>query len=354
MEFRSTGPQPFEGTINPDEVDQWVAKMEKAFAIMNCTPEEKLRFSIYMIQGLANDWYNGEIRIRQGKEFESWEELRKAFSGQSSRVIPAQKPQAPPEQRAGKVVSGQPSSSNNQKVGRPKTQGLVYALTQEDTHGSNAVVSGTLPVYSDYAYVLFDSGATHSFISSVFVWKHALLTVVLDYDLSVSMPVSDVLVIRKVCVNYPMVIDNHVLIADLHVMSMKDFDVILGYHQLKIKQEDVTISAFQTRNGHSEFLVMHFRLSNTPAAFMNLMNKTFKPFLDKFFVVFIDDILVYSRNQEEHKEHLRIMLGTLRERKLFTKFSKCEFWLDRVVFLGHVITKDGISVDPTKIEAVVE
>ncbi|XP_039118126.1 uncharacterized protein LOC120254039 [Dioscorea cayenensis subsp. rotundata] len=114
------------------------------------------------------------------------------------------------------------------KTGRPKTPGRVYALTQDDAHASNAVVSGTLPVYSAYACVLFDSGATHSFISSAFVQKHALPTVVLDYDLSVATPVGDALVISKVCVNCPVVFDNHMLLADLYVMSMKDFDVILG------------------------------------------------------------------------------------------------------------------------------
>ena len=98
---------------------------------------------------------------------------------------------------------------------------------------------------------------------------------------------------------------------------------------------------------------MPFGLTNAPAAFMNLMNRVFQPFLDRFVIVFIDDILVYSKTIEEHEEHLRTVLQTLREKKLYAKFKKCEFWLDQVVFLGHVVTKDGISVDPAKIEAVV-
>ena len=98
---------------------------------------------------------------------------------------------------------------------------------------------------------------------------------------------------------------------------------------------------------------MSFGLTNAPAAFMDLMNRVFKPFLDKFVVVFIDDILVYSKTKEEHVEHLRVTLETLRKEKLYAKFSKCEFWLERVQFLGHVIDKDGISVDPSKVEAVV-
>ncbi|KAL5553282.1 hypothetical protein UlMin_040683 [Ulmus minor] len=129
-------------------------------------------------------------------------------------------------------------------------------------------------------------------------------------------------------------------------------DLRSGYHQLKIKEEDVPKSAFRTRYGHYEFLVMPFGLTNAPAAFMDLMNRVFKEFLDKFVIVFIDDILIYSKTKEEHEEHLRITLRTLEEHKLYAKFSKCEFWLDKVHFLGHVVSKDGMSVDPAKIEAV--
>ena len=99
---------------------------------------------------------------------------------------------------------------------------------------------------------------------------------------------------------------------------------------------------------------MYFGLTNAPAAFMDLMNRVFRPFLDQIVIVFIDDILVYSRSEEEHAMHLRLVLQTLREHQLYVKFSKCEFWLDQVAFLGHVVSKDGIQVDPKKIEAVIE
>ena len=130
-------------------------------------------------------------------------------------------------------------------------------------------------------------------------------------------------------------------------------DLRLGYHQLRVQESDVPKTAFRTRYGHYEFLVMSFSLTNAPAAFMDLMNRVFRPYLDRFVIVFIDDILVYSSSSEEHSEHMRIMLQTLREHQLYAKLSKCQFWLDRVAFLGHVISVEGVSVDPQKIEVVV-
>ncbi|KAL8091503.1 hypothetical protein AgCh_033936 [Apium graveolens] len=130
-------------------------------------------------------------------------------------------------------------------------------------------------------------------------------------------------------------------------------DLRSGYHQLKIKPEDIPKTAFRTRYGHYEFLVMAFGLTNAPAAFMDLMNRVFKKYLDKFVIVFIDDIFIYSKTEEEHAEHLGIVLEILRQEKLYAKFSKCEFWLKEVRFLGHVISNKGLEVDPTKIEAII-
>ena len=107
---------------------------------------------------------------------------------------------------------------------------------------------------------------------------------------------------------------------------------------MKVRENDVSKTAFRTRYGHYEFLVMPFRLTNALAAFMDLMNRVFSLYLDKFVIVFIDDILVYSGSPEEHAEHLRTVLQILRERQLYAEFSKCKFWLDRVAFLGHVIS----------------
>jgi hypothetical protein len=130
-------------------------------------------------------------------------------------------------------------------------------------------------------------------------------------------------------------------------------DLRSGYHQLKIQEKDVQKTAFRIRYGHYEFLVMNFGLTNALAAFMDMMNRIFCELVDWCVVVFIDDILIYSKSREEHKEHLWTVLSILRKHQLFAKFKKCEFWLDNVAFLGHVITKEGIAVDPGKVEAVV-
>jgi hypothetical protein len=131
-------------------------------------------------------------------------------------------------------------------------------------------------------------------------------------------------------------------------------DLRSGYHQIKIRVSDVPKTAFCTRYGLYEFLVMSFGLTNAPAYFMYLMNSVFMNELDKFVVVFIDDILIYSTSEAEHAKHLRIVLQHLRDHKLYAKFSKCEFWLDSVKFLGHTISKDGISVDPSKVQEVMD
>ncbi|GJS95605.1 putative reverse transcriptase domain-containing protein [Tanacetum coccineum] len=125
-----------------------------------------------------------------------------------------------------------------------------------------------------------------------------------------------------------------------------------GYHQLRVREEDIPKTAFRTRYGHYEFQVMPFGLTNAPAVFMDLMNRVCKPYLDKFVIVFIDDILIYSKNKKEHEEHLKQILELLKKEELYAKFSKCEFWIPKVQFLGHVIDSEGIHVDPAKIESI--
>jgi hypothetical protein len=131
-------------------------------------------------------------------------------------------------------------------------------------------------------------------------------------------------------------------------------DLRSGYHQIKIRPCDIPKTAFSTHYGLYEFLVMSFGLTNAPTYFMYPMNSVFMTELDKFVVVFIDDILIYSKSDKEHAKHLRVVLQRLRDHKLYAKFSKCEFWLKSEKFLGHTISQDGISVDPSKVQEVMD
>ncbi|GKE12966.1 putative reverse transcriptase domain-containing protein, partial [Tanacetum coccineum] len=134
--------------------------------------------------------------------------------------------------------------------------------------------------------------------------------------------------------------------------EFQDKDLRSGYHQLRVHEDDIPKTVFRTHYGHFEFTVMPFGLTNAPTVFMDLMNQVCRPYLDKFVIVFIDDILVYSKTRKEHEVHLGLVLELLKKEKLYAKFSKCEFWLREVQFLGHVMNEDGIHVDPSKIEAV--
>jgi hypothetical protein len=131
-------------------------------------------------------------------------------------------------------------------------------------------------------------------------------------------------------------------------------DLRSSYHQVMVKEEDIPKIAFRTRYGHYEFLVMSFELTNAPAVFMDMMNRVFHDYLDQFTVVFIDDILIYSRTPEEHEEHLRKALERLQREKLYAKLEKCEFCLDNMSFLEQVISGEGVAVDPEKVKAVLE
>lgn len=168
----------------------------------------------------------------------------------------------------------------------------------------------------------------------------------------------------RLCIDYRRL--NKLTIKNIYPLRRIDdlFDQIKGtvyfskinlrtdYHQLKIKPKEIPKTAFHTRYTHYEFLVISFGLTNAPATFMDLMNRVFKQYLDKCVIVFIDDILIYSRTEEEHVEHLRMILGILREEQLYAKFSNCEFWLNKVQFLGHMVSNEGVLVDPAKIEVV--
>jgi len=151
---------------------------------------------------------------------------------------------------------------------------------------------------------------------------------------------------------YPLPRINDLIDQLLGARVFSKIDLRSGYHQIKVKDEDIQKTAFRTRYRHYEYFVMPFDVSNAPGVFMEYMNRIFHTYLDHFVVVFIYDILIYSKSEEEHAEHLRIVLQVLKEKKLYAKLSKREFWLKEMSFLGHIISGSGIVVDPSKVDVV--
>ncbi|RVW99491.1 Retrovirus-related Pol polyprotein from transposon 297 [Vitis vinifera] len=244
-----------------------------------------------------------------------------------------------------KFIFGKPKGENKEDSQKPGAQGRVFAMTDRDAQAtSDVVIEMTIDL------VLLDLYDFDVILEMDWKGCQGFLTYVVNEENDLKL--EDIPIVR----DYPDVFPN-----DLPCLPPKrgggayvfsKIDLRFGYHQLRVRSEDVPKTAFRTRYGHYEFLVMSFGLTNAPATFMDLMNRVFKPYLDQFVVVFIDDILVYSKSREEHERHLSIVLHTLRDKQLYDKLKKCEFWLDKVSFLGHVVTKDGISVDPRNVDVV--
>ncbi|GJX68177.1 putative reverse transcriptase domain-containing protein [Tanacetum coccineum] len=243
--------------------------------------------------------------------------------------------------------------------------GKAYLMRDKNAHQDPNVVTGTFLLNQHLARVLFDSGADKSFVSISFSFMLNIPPITIDafYDIEMA----DENLFRQV-VLYGLLSKYHAkILCDKKVVHIpidgetliiqgsstySKIDLRSGYHQLRVRDEDIPKTAFRTRYGHYEFQVMSFGLTNARAMFLDLMNHVCKPYLDKFVIVFIDDILIYSRNKEEHANHLRIILELLKKEKLYAKLSKCDFWISIVQFLGHVIDSQGIHVDPAKIKAV--
>nr|GEZ85928.1 retrotransposon protein, putative, Ty3-gypsy subclass [Tanacetum cinerariifolium] len=237
----------------------------------------------------------------------------------------------------------------------------AYVVVENPQQNPN-VVTGTFLLNDHNACILFDSGAEKSFVSFAFtpfidIAPNSLNTIY-EVELADGKKKDGAM---RMCIDYREL--NKLTVKNRYPLPRIDdlfdqlqgaccfskIDLHSGYHQLRVREEDIPKTAFRTCYGHFEFTVMPFGLTNAPAILMDLMNRVCKPYLDKFVIVFIDDILIYSKSEEEHEVHLKMILDLLKKEKLYAKFSKCEFWLKEVQFLGHVVNHDGIHVDPSKI-----
>nr|GEW38676.1 reverse transcriptase domain-containing protein [Tanacetum cinerariifolium] len=261
--------------------------------------------------------------------------------------------------------------------------GRKYLLRDKNAHQDLNVVMGTFILDHRPTRTLFDSRADKSLISISFASMLNIPSITLDSTNNFKMADGNLISTNTVIQDCTLSLLNQPFEIDLMPIKLDSFDIVIGmdwlskyhakiicdekvvhilikdetliirgYHQLRVRDEDIPKTAFRTRYRHYEFQVMPFSLTNAPAIFMDLMNRVCKPYSDKFVILFINDILIYSRNKEEHANHLRIILELLKKEKLYAKLSKCDFWIRTVQFLSHLIDSQGLRVDPAKIEAV--
>ncbi|GJU98659.1 reverse transcriptase [Tanacetum coccineum] len=258
----------------------------------------------------------------------------------------------------------------------PPATGRVYATTRDQAAKTSGTITGNLYIDDRTVFVLFDTGATHSIISTTFAKKLNMNPTPLIERVIISTPMKNHMLIDHEYVNCPLRFDDRIRPANLLPIHMLDFDVILGMDWLASHRATIDCYARTVIFGNvrqPEF-VYH---GSSPLKSVKLISamkartlishgpkclwfdeapfvgpRIFHEYLDKFVIVFIDDILVYSKSEEEHEQHLRIVLEILRQKKLYAKFSKCEFWLQQVAFLGHIVSADGIIMDPSKVEAI--
>ncbi|GJR20820.1 putative reverse transcriptase domain-containing protein [Tanacetum coccineum] len=299
--------------------------------------------------------------------------------------------------KCGKVILG---TDAQRRLSKRKLGGRAYAIKDAEPQGPN-VVTGTFLLNNGYASILFDSGSDRSFVDTRFSSMLNIEPVKIIASYEVELADGRVVSTNTFLKGCTLNLVNHIFEIDLMPIELGTFDVIIDmdwlvkhdaiiiygekvvhipygnktltvesdkdvsrlkviscigrrarYHQLRIKEEAIPITTFRTWYGHFEFQVMSFGLTNAPDVFMDLMNGVCKPYLDKFVIVFMDDILVYSKDEEEHGKHLKIILELLKKERLYAKFLKCDFWLDSIQFFGHVIDHNGFHVDPVKIEAI--
>ncbi|GJU30781.1 putative reverse transcriptase domain-containing protein [Tanacetum coccineum] len=360
QDFMKCQPLYFKGTEGVVELTQWFERMETVFRISHCSVENQIKFSTCTLLAGALTWWNSHVRIvGHDAAYELALLCVRMFPEESDKVeryvgglpdmihgsVVASKPKTMQEatematelmdkkirtfaeRQAANKRKFEDTSRNNQNQQQPsKRQNVARAYAAAS--GDRKPYEGSKPLCPKCNYNHDGPCTLRCYKCNKELNK---LTVKNRYPL-------------------PRIDDLFDQLQGSSVYSK--IDLRSGYHQLRVREEDISKTAFRTRYGHYEFQVMPFGLTNAPAVFMDLMNCVCKPYLDKFVIVFIDDILIYSKDRKEHEEHLKAIMELLKKEELYAKFSKCEFWILMVQFLVHVINSIGIHVDPAKIESI--
>ncbi|GJZ31322.1 putative nucleotidyltransferase, ribonuclease H [Tanacetum coccineum] len=369
--FLACNPRDYDGKGGAVALTRWIEKMESVIENNGCAENQKVKYAASSFINKALTWWNTQVQAR-GHEAaigytDRFHELAKLVPhlsdilkavilideavrcGTLTRSSEKRKEVEETSKQGGHgsfdVIMGMDCLSKNkaeivchEKVVRiPLKNGEVLRVQGERTLGGTKTLMSTKAEEPELSDIPIEAPVL--FVKK----KDSSMRMCIDYRELNKLTVKN---------RYPLPrIDN--LFDQLQGASyFSKIDLRSGYHQLRVHEDDIPKTAFRTRYGHFEFTVMPFRLTNAPAVFMDLMNRVCKPYLDNFVIVFIDDILIYSKTKEDHEVYLKLVLELLKKERLYAKFSKCEFWLQEVHFLDHVVNHNGIHVDPSKIEAV--
>ncbi|GJX70940.1 putative reverse transcriptase domain-containing protein [Tanacetum coccineum] len=352
---------------------RWFEKMETVFHISNCPEKSQVKYATCTLLDSALTWWNSHKRTigteaafsMSWRCYEANDEIFQELAMMCTKMVIEE------EDRVEKFIGGLPdfpkecncyrnpqdykmlsfdATLNGSKVEGEVTQRLA------DLYGISEDIPEDLPVIT----IVYDNCIPHRHRPRQRIYNNQVphpgelrLLFVKKERWLFSIVVSTTVNLTRLTINnrYPLRETMTCLIIQVTSVYSK-IDLRSGYHQLRVRDEDIPKTAFRTRYDHYEFQVMPFGLTNALAVFMDLINWVCRPYLDKFMIVFIDDILIYSKTKEEHDAHLRLILELLKKEELYAKFSKCDFWLSKVQFLGHMIDSEGIHVDPAKIESI--
>nr|GFA39154.1 hypothetical protein [Tanacetum cinerariifolium] len=410
QDFLKCKPHAFSGTEGVVGLTRWFGKMEAVFNISNCPPKYQVKYATCTLQNSALTWWNShkrtigvdvayamkwaglmklmtevfqelillctrlvpdeEDRVESSMDMLSAENKRRMES--NPRDNHGQQPPFKRQNTTGQNVARAYTAGKNErkrnktgnKTGGNEVTARAFAIGGGGTNPDSNVVTGN-DCDGGSKLNIISCTKTHKYIQKGCQVYLTQVTSKKAEDKSEEKRLEDVPIVREFLEVFPeyfpglpparqveFQID---LVPGATPVARAPYRLAPAEMQelsTQVREEDIPKTVFRTRYGHYEFQVMPFGLTNAPAVFVDLMNRVCKLYLDRFVIVFIDDILIYSKNRKEHEGHPKLILKLLKEEELYAKFSKCEFWLSKVQFLGHVIDSEGIHVDPAKIESI--